>query len=79
MRLLPRITPDRETPRDRALSALRSAGGSLIVAMDHYQRAGEGTPHQQVTRSRTAAQELQACIAHATMALYWMVEERMGP
>lgn len=66
-----------DTPRDRASSALRAATASLAVAVDHYTRAGQGTPHQRLTRSRTAAQELQATIAHATMAMYWMLEERI--
>lgn len=66
--------------RSRAASSLRAASASLTTAIDHLTRAGEAEtyPGQTVIRIRTAAEETQACIHHATMALYWLLHERLG-
>ena len=72
--------PTEYPSRSRAASSLRAASASLTTAIDHLTRAGEAEtyPGQSNTRTRTAAEETQACIHHATMALYWMLHERLG-
>ncbi len=76
----PRTAPTEHPSRSRAASSLRAASASLTTAIDHLTRAGEAEtcPGQSNTRTRTAAEETQACIHHATMALYWMLHERLG-
>lgn len=73
-------TPIEHPSRSRAASSLRAASASLTTAIDHLTRAGEAEtyPGQTVIRIRTAAEETQACIHHATMALYWLLHERLG-
>lgn len=73
-------TPTEHPSRSRAASSLRAASASLTTAIDHLTRAGEAEtcPGQTVIRIRTASEETQACIQHATMALYWMLHERLG-
>lgn len=67
-------------PRDNCASALRAARASLDVALDHFDRAAheETFPGQRDVKIRTAAEEIQACIKHATMAMYWLLHERLG-
>lgn len=67
-------------PRENAASALRAARASLDVAIDHYARAAEPEtfPGQRDIRTGTAAEETQAAISHATLALYWFLRERMS-
>ena len=73
-------TPTEHPSRSRAASSLRAASASLTTAIDHLTRAGEAEtyPGQTVIRIRTASEETQACIHHATMALYWLLHERLG-
>lgn len=72
--------PTEHPSRSRAASSLRAASASLTTAIDHLTRAGEAEtyPGQTVIRTRTAAEETQACIHHATMAMYWLLHERLG-
>lgn len=72
--------PAEHPSRSRVASSLRAASASLTTAIDHFTRAGEAEtyPGQSNTRTRTAAEETQACIHHATMALYWMLHERLA-
>lgn len=65
---------------DNCASALRAARASLDVALDHFDRAAQAEtfPGQRDVRLNTAAQEAQACVAHTTMALYWMFFGRLG-
>ena len=76
----PRTAPTEHPSRSRAASSLRAASASLTTAIDHLTRAGEAEtyPGQTVIRIRTASEETQACIHHATMALYWLLHERLG-
>ena len=76
----PAPTPTEHPSRARAASSLRAASASLTTAIDHLTRAGEAEtyPGQTVIRIRTASEETQACIQHATMALYWMLHERLS-
>ena len=76
----PAPAPTEHPSRSRAASSLRAASASLTTAIDHLTRAGEAEtyPGQSNTRTRTAAEETQACIHHATMALYWLLHERLG-
>ncbi len=76
----PAPAPTEHPSRARAASSLRAASASLATAIDHITRAGEAEtyPGQTVIRIRTASEETQACIQHATMAMYWMLHERLG-
>lgn len=66
--------------RERALLSLGAAREALEDAIDHLIKAGqpETFPGQREVRTRTAAEGAQQCVNHATMALYWMLHERLS-